>query len=257
VGGGFGIGGFIVLLILVNVIRIGMRSARRRGGSGSLLEPPMAPMPSGPAAYPFPTPSQAQGPAGGLAAIKAHDPGFDEARFVADAEKAFFTVQEAWTDCKPEMSRRVMADDIWQQHKVQIEQYVELGKRNVLENLAVANASIVGASSDAAFDTITLRLRAGCADYDVDVKNNKVLRGNRRFGEWTEDWLFQRSSDATTKVGGGTMASRCPNCGAPLDIDLQGTCKYCHVMVMSGKYDWVLTRIEQVLNGSDGGGYRF
>ena len=42
-----------------------------------------------------------------------------------------------------------------------------------------------------------------------------------------------------------------------VDLDLQGVCKYCHEAVMSGKYDWVLTRIEQVLNGSSGGGYSY
>ena len=42
-------------------------------------------------------------------------------------------------------------------------------------------------------------------------------------------------------------ANFCPNCGAPLDLDLAGICKYCRAPVMSGAYDWVLTRIEQVL----------
>ena len=52
-------------------------------------------------------------------------------------------MQEAWTELKPEMSRRVMADNIWQQHRAQIEGYREANKRNVLENLAIANAAIV------------------------------------------------------------------------------------------------------------------
>ncbi|GAC1477213.1 MAG: hypothetical protein NVS1B12_12020 [Acidimicrobiales bacterium] len=63
---------------------------------------------------------------------------------------------------------------------------------------------------------------------------------------WQEDWVFQRSSKATTKTDGGTMQQKCPNCGAPLDLDLSGVCKYCRAPVMSGDYDWVLTRIDQV-----------
>jgi predicted lipid-binding transport protein (Tim44 family) len=261
-GGGAGIIGLVVLVVIVLTIFVIYRAAKRRGWSGrgaaGGVMPPMAPLPGGPVApppgpgAPVATPAAStNGVAAGLDAIRAHDPGFDEARFVADAERAFFTVQEAWTELKPEMSRRVMADGIWQQHRVQIEDYVGNHKRNVLEGLAVANASIVGARSDDSFDTITLRIRAGCADYDVDVsRNDKIVRGSKDFTEWTEDWQFQRSAGATTKVDGGTMAARCPNCGAPLDVDLQGTCKYCHQAVMSGRYDWVLTRIEQVTNGS-------
>ena len=61
-----------------------------------------------------------------------------------------------------------------------------------------------------------------------------------------EVWVFQRSSHATTPAGGGTLEQHCPNCGAPLDLDLAGTCRYCRAPVMSGDYDWVLTRIDQV-----------
>ena len=65
--------------------------------------------------------------------------------------------------------------------------------------------------------------------------------------QWSEDWVFQRSSAATTKADGGTMQQRCPNCGAPLNLDLAGVCHYCKAPVMSGSYDWVLARIDQVL----------
>ena len=184
--------------------------------------------------------------AAGIAAIRAHDPAFEDDKFVADAQRSFFVVQQAWTELKPDMSRRVMADGIWQQHKVQIEGYQQQNKRNVLEGLAIANAVIIKAESDGGFDTIVLRILAGCADYDIDMKSNKIVRGNKDFNQWAEDWTFQRSSKATTKANGGTMQQRCPNCGAPLDLDLQGVCKYCHEAVMSGDYDWVLIRIDQV-----------
>jgi predicted lipid-binding transport protein (Tim44 family) len=247
--GGGAIIGIIVLLLLIGIAVAIILVLRKKGrsmtayaaaGSGLITaatvaaNAPQAPVTVAPTTQ------------DGLTAIRAHDPGFDEARFVSDAEKAFFTVQEAWTQLKPDLSRRVMADSVWQQHRVQIQSYQENHKRNVLENLAIANAAIVGAFTDGAYDTIMLRFRAGCADYDLDTNNNKIIRGNKNFTEWTEDWCFQRSAQATTKTQGGTMASKCPNCGAPLDLDLQGVCKYCRAPVMSGAYDWVLTRIEQV-----------
>ena len=211
--------------------------------------PPPAPAPE--PGGPFPPPQAPTAPVdpvtAGLNAIRAHDPGFEDDKFITDAQRSFFTVQQAWTELKPDMSRRVMADNIWQQHKVQIEGYEQQNKRNVIEGLAIANASIIKAESDGGYDTIVLRLLAGCADYDIDLKSNKVVRGNKNFNQWTEDWTFQRSSKATTKVNGGTMQQRCPNCGAPLDLDLAGVCHYCKAPVMRGSYDWVLARIDQVL----------
>jgi len=241
--GGGAAAGVIVLLVLIAIAVIVILALRKKGKSAGAFVAKAVTAANVPAAAPV---SVAPTTTDGLTAIRAHDPGFDEARFVSDAEKAFFTVQEAWTQLKPDLSRRVMADNIWQQHRVQIQSYQDNHKRNVLENLAIANAAIVGAHTDGAYDTIMLRFRAGCADYDVDTNNNKVIRGNKNFVEWSEDWCFQRSAQATTKTQGGTMASKCPNCGAPLDLDLQGVCKYCRAPVMSGAYDWVLTRIDQV-----------
>jgi predicted lipid-binding transport protein (Tim44 family) len=265
-GGGGAVAGIVIVVLVLGAIAF-VVAAQRRNLNGEPLEPP-APYPhSDEPAMPGGWGSPATGatspagasPAGasptatatvatGLDAIKAHDPAFNEAGFLADVERAFFTVEEAWTELKPDMSRQVMADGIWQQHRTQIEDYQRNGTRNVLEGLAVGKATITSASSDQTSDTITVRFLAACADYDVEVASGKVVRGNKHeMTHWQEDWTFQRSSSATTKPEGGTMQKKCPNCGAPLDLDLAGVCKYCKAPVMSGSYDWVLSRIDQVL----------
>ena len=161
-------------------------------------------------------------------------------------QTTFFIVQQAWSQRQPDMSRQVMADGLWQQHRVQIQGYVDAHKRNVLDDLTVGDLVIIAAHRDATYETITVRVMAACADYDVDAESGKVVRGNKHVGQWSEDWTFQRSANAVTPPGGGTLAAKCPNCGAPLDLDLAGACKYCKAPISSGDYDWVLARIAQV-----------
>jgi predicted lipid-binding transport protein (Tim44 family) len=182
----------------------------------------------------------------GLAAIKAHDPAFDLEQFTQQVQRVFFIVQEAWSERKPEISRQVMADGLWQEHRGQIQGYVDGHRRNMLDYLSVSNIWPVAARSDDRYDSITVRIVAACADYDVDDTNGRVVRGDREVKPWEEDWTFQRSSRAETKSGGTTLGLKCPNCGAPLDVDLAGTCRYCKAPIMSGEYDWVLARISQV-----------
>ncbi|HTT91336.1 MAG TPA: transporter, partial [Acidimicrobiales bacterium] len=182
----------------------------------------------------------------GLAAIKAHDPAFDLEQFTEQVQRSFFIVEEAWSERKPEMSRQVMADSLWLQHRDQIQGYVNGHKRNMLDYLAVSNIWPVAAHSDSRYDTITVRIVAACADYDVDDKTGRVVRGDQQVKQWAEDWTFERSSQAVTKEGGTSLGAKCPNCGAPLDVDLAGTCRYCKAPIMSGEYDWVLARISQV-----------
>lgn len=267
-GGGGGIAGFIILIVIALIIFGGISAVKRSGKSmrGAVKADTGNSGGSTPASF---TGSQAAAIEGlrgvlfpgthedahaavspvdaGLAQIAAHDPAFSQEPFLESVQKGFFIVQEAWTQRKPEMSRQVMADGIWQQHKVQIEQYISEHKRNVLEDLAVGDLQIISAHSDQTYDTITVRIFAACADYDVDDEKGKVIRGNKSVGQWQEDWTFQRSSQATTKPGAGTLNSKCPNCGAPLNVDLQGVCGYCHQPIMGGKYDWVLARIAQVM----------
>ena len=274
-GGGGGAGGFSVLIIIAIVLFIFFgvirpRMSRRIGGRGDPSVPDPVEGGTGAPVSPggtqwshddapainsvrgdlFPgTAEHATHPesaAEGLAAITAHDPGFEQEAFLEQVQRTFFIVQEAWSQRQPNMSRQVMADGLWQQHKVQIQGYIDAHKRNVLEDLAVGNLTVIAAHSDTNYDTITVRVTAACADYDVDDNSGKIVRGNKRVEQWAEDWTFQRSSSATTKPTGGTLSAKCPNCGAPLDLDLAGECKYCKAPVSSGQYDWVLARIAQV-----------
>jgi predicted lipid-binding transport protein (Tim44 family) len=264
-GGSFGLGGLIFgvvcLLFILLIVFLVFRAAKRSGASASAVSAGLASAAAAGAASgrglagtqlgDDPRAGQVTSRAdvdAAIARVHEHDPAFNEADFLSDCNRAFFTIQQAWTERKPEISRQVMHDGIWQQHKFQIDQYVSQNKQNILENLAVQNTRVVSVSTDQSFDTVMVRFFASCADYDVELggKKPKVVRGDRSVSDWAEDWIFQRKATAVTKPNGGTMAKRCPNCGAPLELDLAGVCRYCRAPVMSGEFDWVLTRIEQL-----------
>lgn len=197
---------------------------------------------------PAPTPAaESDSPVeAGLAAIHAHDPNFNLDQFTSQVERVFFIVQQAWSERNPDLSRQVMADTLWEQHRDRIQVYIGAHKRNMLDNLNVVNVWPVAVHSDQQRDTITVRIVASCTDYDVDDVTGRVVRGDKTVRQWQEDWTFERSSAAQTQIGGTNLGSKCPNCGAPLDVDLAGTCRYCKAPIMSGQYDWVLARISQV-----------
>ena len=245
----FGIAGVVIYIIWKAIKRSG------GGGFGGGTGMPMPPFPPGTGGGGAGTgesgPMQGRAAtqaeiAGGVEAIKQHDPGFSIDNMLGQTNQAFFAVQEAWTERKPELSRAVMADGCWAQHRMQINQYVQSNRSNRLDNLAVQNIYPVGVSTDGNTDTVIVRIFASSADYDVDLSNNKVISGHRDIEDWSEDWIFQRKAGATTRADGGTLSKKCPNCGAPLDLAMDGTCSYCKAPVMSGELDWVLGRIDQI-----------
>jgi predicted lipid-binding transport protein (Tim44 family) len=254
-GGGSGGGDLAALFIFVPIVLVVLlivfvthRRSRRPAATPSWPASTAQGSPSSGAGWPDPASPDhlagADAAAGGLAAIKAHDQGFDEDTFLAAVERCFFAVEEAWSQQKPELSRPVMTEEAWQRQKAEIESYRKSGRRNVLDNLTVAKATIVGAASEDDHDVVTVRFRAASANYDVDVGSGKVVHGNRQMAFWEQDWVFQRSSQASTDDA-SVSGQRCPNCGAPLDLDIAGVCTSCKAAVGSGDGAWTVVRAGQ------------
>src|SRR2546425_10084739 len=127
------------------------------------------------------------GKVGGVVAICAHDPAFDENVFLAQVQRLFFAVLEAWTALKPALSQGVMASLMWEEQKAQVAAYAQRGWRNVLDRLSFTSAVIAGALSDSGFDTVTVRINATSADYDLDG-GAAGIRGDTNTWDWTEAW---------------------------------------------------------------------
>ena len=138
-----------------------------------------------------------------------------------------------------------MASLIWEEQKAEITSYTQRGWRNVLDKLSFSSAVIAGALRDSGFDTVTVRINATSADYDLDA-GGRVIRGDTDPWDWTEDWIFQRPSTLVTGQSGTITSQACPNCGASVNVDITSICPFCDAAVISGKFGWLLTRIDRI-----------
>lgn len=181
----------------------------------------------------------------GYSQLVARDPGFDSGQFEDSVQRIFYAVEQAWCERDPSKTRTVMNDSLWQNHKQQMDAYVTRGAFNRLDSLALQFTFIESIQLGQTNQQIVVRFFADSADYDVNDAG-KVLTGHKNVTSWTEDWVFVRSATATSKVGGGISAARCPNCNAPLDVDALGNCNFCKAAIMGGQHDWVLDRIDQI-----------
>ena len=131
-----------------------------------------------------------------LAALVERDPSFSIDPFLEACTETFTEAQRAWTERRPELTRERFQDEIWEDHRRQIEQFVADGKRNVIDELAVDNVQVVTVGREHDLDTITVRFFAKCADYDVDVTSTApepvIVRGTTTVEDFAEDWVFQR-----------------------------------------------------------------
>jgi hypothetical protein len=143
-----------------------------------------------------------------------------------------------------EPARIYLSDGIYQRWKMQVDQMLAQRKRNVLDNLVIGGCTIARVIGDPNFDSVTVRIDASAADYEVDDLN-RMVSGDRTARPFTEYWTFIRSRAARTRVGETAQITQCPNCGAPVSVNESGTCAYCRATVTTGQFGWVLDDITQ------------
>lgn len=154
----------------------------------------------------------------------------------------FTELQQAWTEMRWERARPFETDNVFQTHLYWMTEYRRQHLRNVLEDVQIERLVPVKIKTDAFYEAITARIYARMIDYTVDDAGQVVSGNQRAPRSFTEYWTcIRRRGGKPSEKGPG----QCPNCGAPLKINMAGICEYCQSKVTSGEFDWVLSRIEQ------------
>lgn len=189
----------------------------------------------------------------GVTALTAADKDFSLGIFEARVKTAFLALQEAWCKQNLDAGRAFMSPGAYFTWSAQLESMAAEGRRNVMENISVRAVQPVRIVHGRVFDDLTVRISAAAADFEVD-QSGKVVYGDRSVRPFMEDWTFQRSVGVATSNKPGTLENTCPSCGAPVSLTQIGECRYCKAAVTSGKFDWVVSRIDQEDEGSAGTG---
>jgi hypothetical protein len=128
-------------------------------------------------------------------------------------------------------------------HQYWIEAYKRQGLRNALDDCRILSMQPARITGDAFYNSITLRIGAEGYDYTVDSEGKVVAGSKRNKRRWTEYWTFIRNRHAKPTHARTDLS--CPNCGAPLKVNVTGICEFCEGKITSGEFDWVLSKIEQ------------
>lgn len=178
--------------------------------------------------------------------IKNVDPLFSEDDFISWTKDLYVKMQHAWTARKWEEMRPLETEKLFEQHSMQLQEFIIRKRINVVDQIAVNYATILEFRQTEDKDIIDVALKATKKDYIIDEKTQNVLQGNKTQDRITVyKMTFERTKGKLTKKGTEELdAKNCPNCGAPLKITSSGKCEYCGSIVSTGIHDWVLSNIE-------------
>ncbi len=181
-----------------------------------------------------------------FAALRARflalNPDFDWNLFDRRARLIFLELQKAWSDRAWAKARPFVSDCLFQMLDYWISEYKRQHLRNVLEDVRIESLTPVKVTTDAFYDALTLRIFASMRDYTIDDGGRMVTGSKTMPRRFSEYWTFIRRRGVKQK---DKNDEHCPNCGAPLKVNMAGVCEYCQGKITSGAFDWVLSRIEQ------------
>jgi hypothetical protein len=180
--------------------------------------------------------------------ILTSDPDFSSDKFLGWAKEVFITLQTAWSKREWEKVRPFEKEELYRQHELQIKEYIDLGRINVLERININNAYLFKYKRDAEYEYLSVFMNVRMVDYIIDEKTKAVLKGDPNkdcFLQYILTFIRKKGVLTSSAKGGNSIVS-CPKCGAPTRITSAGKCEYCGFIVTTGEYSWVLADIEGV-----------
>ena len=190
--------------------------------------------------------------------IKGHDPDFSANDFLSFAKRVYIDIQMAW--CKRDMPsvRAFLHDNLYDATVRQVQAKIHQGVVYHYESMVVNTAYLTSYAKDGQFEYLTVYLNARMIDWQEDEKTGAILRGDK-----TTRWdlrykmRFMRTAGIRSrKETAGTTKHSCPNCGAPLEMTSSAQCPYCHSVVTTGQYSWVLSDFGTIRNDTIDEGIR-
>lgn len=178
--------------------------------------------------------------------IKKIDPNFSEEKMLAWAKDLYVKLQNAWTERDWEPMRPFETESLFEQHKSQLQGYIDTNRINIVDRIAVNYATLYKFRQEGDRDILEIALKATKKDYIIDATTKEVLEGNKEQDRISVyKMTFERKTGVLTPEGTGKVkTTNCPNCGAPTEITSAGKCPYCGSVITTGNNTWVLSGLE-------------
>ena len=183
------------------------------------------------------------------AQIAGVDPLFSEEKFVSFTKELFVKLQNAWTARDWEPMRLFETPELFEQHKKQIDGYIETNRINVMDRIAVNYSYLYNYRQESDKEVLEVALKSTMKDYIIDANTKELLEGSKTEDRHTIYKLtFERKKGVVTEAQEDVKTTNCPNCGAPTKITSAGKCEYCGSVIMIGDHGWVLSNLEPFRN---------
>ena len=132
-----------------------------------------------------------------LTRLEKQDPVWDLEAIRRRVSQVFFKVQEAWMERDQNLAKDCMSKAIFDKHKMQTDQLIAEHRRNVLEDINLAEIEIVDVEdfADNKRDRFWVYFKGSMKDFMADDRTRDIVSGKDSQEGFTELWKFIREGD--------------------------------------------------------------
>lgn len=181
-------------------------------------------------------------------AVMKYDPAFSSEKFISRAKEAFITLQRAWSERDFDKVRNFEKEELFNQHKRQLDEYISKGWINELSRININQAYLFKYVRDNEYEYLTVYFDTRMGDYIKDENTGNIIKGDPAKDYYLKYlYTFMRKTGVLTDPAKSNKSvTNCPNCGAPTTVTSSGQCEYCGSVITTGEFDWVLSDITGV-----------
>lgn len=132
-------------------------------------------------------------------------------------------------------------DEVYSRYQLKINELKSNNLRQMYDELNVKSTEIIEAEIVNDKIVVKVLLVSRYMDYILNKTSGQLISGNNISRIEKENYI---TVEKKLKAKELAISRECQSCGASLDINANGKCKYCRSIFNVEDYDWVITEIE-------------
>lgn len=171
--------------------------------------------------------------------IKEIDSNLNIEEFKQKAFEIYRDIQIAWMNFDTDTIRTLTTDELYNMYSSQLETLKLKKQKNIMKDIELVDVKITNIVKENDVIKINTYLNVKCYDYVIKESTNEVLRG-KDDAKINIKYMLTFVKSATNSQ----TVEKCPNCGAPVDINSSATCEYCDSTLVKISGEYVMSKKE-------------
>lgn len=168
------------------------------------------------------------------------DPSFNEGMFITKVNNIFVMLHSSIMFGDLSRVRHFLSEEVAEKYEKKLQELNAKNVRQMYDELNVKTTTIKNIQIKEDCVIINVDITSRYMDYLIDKTTNKFISG---YNDHRIEKINHLEFTKLLNSKAYSIASKCPGCGANIDVNNHGKCDYCGTIFNAKNYDWILTSI--------------